>query len=88
MEIVRCFGKGNCQLLHIYIHIRIGNLIFCLCMHAATIRGWLLFLSQSSMCSYYSRAATNWGAAFIRINITCKYGILFGLVANYIFPLE
>ena len=37
-------------------------------MRVATIRGRLLFLSQSSMCGYYSRAATNRGAASIRIN--------------------
>ena len=37
-------------------------------MRAATIRGQLLFLSQSSMCGYYSRAATNRGVASIRIN--------------------
>ena len=37
-------------------------------MRAATIRGRLLFLSQSSRCGYYSRAATNRGAASIRIN--------------------
>ena len=37
-------------------------------MHVATIQEWLLFLSQSSMCGYYSRAATNRGAASIRIN--------------------
>ena len=37
-------------------------------MRAATIRGRLLFLSQSSMCGYYSSAATNQGAASIQIN--------------------
>ena len=37
-------------------------------MHAATIRGQLLFLSLSSRCGYYSRAATIRGAASIRIN--------------------
>ena len=37
-------------------------------MHAATIRGQLLFLSLSSRCGYYSRAATIRGVASIRIN--------------------
>ena len=40
----------------------------CSCIHEATIRGQLSFLSQSSMCGYYSRAVTNEGAASIRIN--------------------
>ena len=33
-------------------------------MHAATIRGRLLFLSLSSRCDYYLRAATIWGLLF------------------------
>ena len=37
-------------------------------MCAATIQGWLLFLSLSSRCGYYSRAATIRGPASIRIN--------------------
>ena len=43
-------------------------------MHAATIRGRLLFLSPSSRCGYYSRAAIIRGAASIRINTV--YSIL------------
>ena len=39
---------------------------------AATIQGWLLFLSQSCMCGYYLRAATNWGAASILMNAVCQ----------------
>ena len=37
-------------------------------VRVATIRGWLLFLSQSSRCGYYSRAATVRGVASIQIN--------------------
>ena len=40
----------------------------CSRMRAATIRGRLLFLWWTSRCGYYSRAATIWGAASIRIN--------------------
>ena len=36
-------------------------------MGTATIQGRLLF-SVSSVCSYYSQAATIWGVASIRIN--------------------
>ena len=43
-------------------------------MHAATIRGRLLFLSLSSRCGYYSRAATTQVAASIRINTELSIG--------------
>ena len=42
-------------------------------MGAATIRGQLLLFSVSSKCSYYSRAATIWGAASIQINMVCDF---------------
>ena len=38
-------------------------------MHAATIQEQLLFLSLNSMHGYYSRVATNWGVASIRIPV-------------------
>ena len=43
----------------------------CSRMRAATIQRWLLFLSQSSICSYYSKVATNRGAASIQMNTIC-----------------
>ena len=49
-------------------------------MRAATIRERLLFLSQSSMCGYYLRTATDQGAA----SIWKKYSCLFFLLILYI----
>ena len=50
----------------------------CVCArHAATSRGWLLFLSQSFRCSYYSREATIRGAVSIGINMVFALCILY-----------
>ena len=64
-------------------------------MCVATIQGWPLFLLQSSMCGYYSRAATNQGVASIRINTvyctyiyTCVHAAIYMYMCNHVPPFH
>ena len=58
-----------------------SHLIVFVHVCVATIRGRLLFLSQSSMRVYYLRAATNWGVASIRLKtVLAVKQLLFRLV--------